>query len=101
MANHSKLTDQEKLELVMSLLRKESTVSELARRYSVSEPTIHRWRDDALDGMKGALSKGRKNGERNELRQLKAELSEHKQLIGEYAFANDFLKKRLERSGSV
>ncbi|NRA65848.1 MAG: transposase [Pseudobacteriovorax sp.] len=98
MANHSKLSDSEKYELIMKLLRKEATASELSRQYQVSEPTIGRWRDDFLDGGKQRLSVRRNKENSSELKRLKVELAEHKQLIGEYAFANDFLKKRLDSS---
>ena len=98
MANHSKLSEIEKYELIMKLLRREATAAELARQYQVSEPTIGRWRDDFLDGGKERLGARHSKVRSAELKQLKAELAEHKQLIGEYAFANDFLKKRLEKS---
>ena len=98
MSNHSKLSESEKYELIMKLLRREGTASELSRQYQVSEPTIGRWRDAFLDNGKQALSKKPSKEKDSELKRLKAELAEHKQLIGEYAFANDFLKKRLESS---
>lgn len=98
MANHSKLTENEKYDLIMKLLSRESTAAELARKYQVSEPTIGRWRDDFLDAGKERLSAKKSKENASELKRLKAELAEHKQLIGEYAFCNDFLKKRLEGS---
>lgn len=101
MTNHSKLTENEKFDLVMALLRKEATASELARRHSVSEPTIGPWRDEFLDGGKRSLARKGKSEDAGEIKRLKAELADHKQVIGEYAFANDFLKKRLEISRLV
>lgn len=95
MGKPSNLNESEKLEIVMALLRRESTGSELARRFGVSEPTMYRWRDEFLEAGKQGLKGNRKKSDSCEIKRLKAELAEHRQLIGEYAFANDFLKKRL------
>jgi transposase len=95
MGRPSNLTDGQKLELVLALLRKEATGSELARRYGVSETAMYRWRDEFLEGGKAGLKSKRGPEENDELRRLKKDLEEHKRVIGEYAFANEFLKKRL------
>ena len=98
MGRPSRLSETDRLDLVLALLRKEATGSELARRHGVSEATMYRWRDEFLDGGKQALKSGKNSTERDEIKTLKRELAEHKQLIGEYVFANDFLKKRLGSS---
>lgn len=98
MGRRSALGEAERVELVMALLRKEASGSELSRRYGVSEATMYKWRDEFINGGKQSLKGKRSASERDEVKQLKKELAEHKQLIGEYVFANDFLKKRLERS---
>lgn len=98
MSKGKHLSETEKYEVVMALLRRESTGAELSRRYGVSEVSMYRWRDQFLEGGKSSLKSKRSSVEASELKQLRKEIAEHKQLIGEYAFANDFLKKKLERS---
>jgi putative transposase len=95
MGRPSNLTDSQKLELVLALIRKEATGSELARKFGVSEASMYHWRDEFLEAGKSGLKNKRSSAESDELRRLKKELEEHKLVIGEYAFANDFLKKRL------
>lgn len=98
MGRPSTLGEAKRLELVLALLRKEASGSELARRFGVSEPTMYRWRDEFLEAGKQGLKGLKGSTEATEIKKLKSELAEHKQLIGEYAYANDFLKKRLETS---
>lgn len=95
MGRHSSLTGEQRVELVLALLQKEATGSELARRYGVSESAMYRWRDEFLAAGKAGISAKGQHGEADELKRLRKELAEHKLLIGEYAFANDFLKKKL------
>jgi len=45
-------------EAVLALLRREEPATQLARRYSVSEPTLYRWRDEFLAGGEATLKNG-------------------------------------------
>ena len=44
MSKRVALTAEERGELVLRLLRKEATASDLAREASISEPALHQWR---------------------------------------------------------
>jgi len=46
MGRRSQLSVSQRVEVVLMVLRKEEPISVLARRYGVSETTLHRWRDD-------------------------------------------------------
>ena len=48
MGKKSELSVSQRLEIVLMILRKEEPSSVLARRYGVSETTLHRWRDDFI-----------------------------------------------------
>ena len=98
MSKGKHLSEGEKFEVVMALLRRERSGAELAREYGISEQTMYRWRDQFTDGGKKGLSSKRSASASSEVKELRRELKEHKQLIGEYAFANDFLKKKLDGS---
>ena len=82
-------------EAVLCLLRREEPVAVIARRYGVSEPTVYRWRDEFLAGGEAALAggNGAADGRDADLRELKKQLAERDQVIGELTVANRFLKK--------
>jgi transposase-like protein len=48
-------------EIVLMVLRKEEPLATLARRYDVSETTLHRWRDEFLAGARAADASARCN----------------------------------------
>ncbi len=95
MGKKSKLTDTEKLEVVLMLLRREEPAAVLARRYGISDATLYRWRDEFLEGGKAALAnrQGLKDGSTRRLQELERELAERERVIGELTIANRVLKK--------
>src|SRR5437879_13244025 len=58
-----KWTTEQKLPLVLSVLRGEGSVAEIGRRHRVSDVTLAKWRDAFLAGGAGALANGRRRGE--------------------------------------
>lgn len=95
MAKRSDLSPSQGREVVLALLRREESAAVLARRYGVSEGTLYRWRDEFLAGGEAALSKAKNgvDGRNRELKELKKELAERDQVIGELTIANRILKK--------
>jgi transposase-like protein len=57
MARKSELKVEERMEVVLALLRREESAAELSRRHQVSEATIYRWRDAFLAAGKAGLGK--------------------------------------------
>ncbi len=95
MGKRSKVEPAQRMEAVLSLLRKEEPAVRIARRYGVSEPTLYRWRDEFLEAGKDALA-GKKNGDagdRQRVRELEREVERRDQVIGELTIANRILKK--------
>jgi transposase-like protein len=95
MAKHSELTVAQRREVVLGLLRREEPATLLARRFGVSEQSLYRWRDEFLTGGEAALAHG-KNGvdaRDRENRELRGQLQERDQVIGELTVANRLLKK--------
>ncbi len=88
----------ERCEAVLKLLRREEPAAQIARRLGVSEPTLYRWRDDFLAGGQAALGSGKEAGDRRErqLRELRQELEQRDQVIGELTIVNRILKKTSE-----
>ena len=96
MAKRCGMGAAQRREVVLALLRKDEPLSVLARRHGISEPTLSKWRDDFVTAGEAALNYGRNNpqaGLIQENRQLKRELAEREQVIGELTVANRFLKK--------
>ncbi len=96
MPRKSKISVAQKQEAIMKLLRREEPAAVLARRYSVSEQSLYRWRDEFLDGGKAALADGKRgsgNGQSKCVQDLERELATRDQVIGELTIANRIFKK--------
>lgn len=95
MAKKTSISDAEKLEAVLLLLRKQEPAAALARRYGVSDPTLYRWRDEFLEGGKAALANGKavSAGSSRRVQELEREVTERDRVIGELTIANRVLKK--------
>ena len=99
MGTKSELPPAQRREVVLMMLRREEPIAVLARRYGVSETTLHHWRDDFLQGGEAALSYGRGKKARAEaerIRQLERDLAKRDQVIGELTIANRILKKNAD-----
>ena len=92
------ISGDQKKEIVLAVLRKEEPVAAIARRFQVSEQSIYRWQEDFIAGGLQAVSTRGKSDNSSEIATLKKQLEDRERVIGEYAFANSFLKKRLDHS---
>lgn len=101
MPRKSEVPVTQRRDAVLALLRKEEPATQLARRYGVSEPTLYRWRDEFLAGGEAALKDGSggADSQQREVQQLRKQLEEREQIIGELTVANKFLKKLSGQSG--
>ncbi len=99
MGKRSNVTVTQRREVVLALLRREEPMAKLARRYGVSEQTLARWRDDFLAGGDASLAApgGAKDVRDREIAELKKQLSQRDQVIGELTIANRILKKTEDR----
>jgi len=96
MSKKSEIPPAQRREVVLMMLRREEPITVLARRYGVSEATLHRWREDFLRAGEAALAYGRGKQVRPEaerIRQLERDLAKRDQVIGELTIANRILKK--------
>ena len=96
MGRKSELGARQRRDIVLMMLRKEEPIAVLARRYGVSETTLHRWREDFLTSGEQALAYGRgkrADGQAADIERLKKELARRDQVIGEITIANRILKK--------
>ncbi len=58
MGRQLKWSVEQKLPLVLSILRGEGSVAEIGRRHQVSDATLAKWRDALLSGGAAALANG-------------------------------------------
>ena len=94
MGKRSELSVAQRREAVLALLRREEPVATLARRFGVSEQTLHRWRDDFLAAGEAALSGGKSGrGQQQRIAELEKQIEGRDQVIGELTIANRILKK--------
>ena len=95
MGRASKLTSEERAEIVLALLRREEPMSVLSKRHGVSETTLGRWRDDFIASGTLGLGSGkrRRPSELHHLARLEADVAERDRVIGELTIANRILKK--------
>lgn len=95
MGRQSGLTLEQRTEAVLSLLRREEPAAKIARRFGISEPTLYRYRDLFLEAGKAGLASGHGPADpaRREVAELKRQLDERDQVIGEITIANRVLKK--------
>jgi len=85
----SRWSIEQKLEIALALIRGQEPVTQLCRRYGVSETAAYRWRDQFIEGGRAGLS----GGKETEAEQLRAENEELKTVIGELTVANRILRK--------
>jgi transposase len=87
---------EERVEVVLALLRRAGDSGALARRYQVSEATIYRWRDQFVAAGTAGVGMPESAGDQASARrieQLEREVAKRAQIIGELSIANDILKK--------
>ena len=95
MGRRSHFTPAQKRDAVLGVLTKRKTVSETCRELGVSEQTLARWREQAVEGMELALADKTERDGREAL--LEKKLTEAEQTIGRLALENDFLGKASRR----
>ena len=91
----SSLSPEQRVQVVLALLRKEDSLESLARKAGVSSTSLSRWRDEFVEAGKSALGSGKvtQNLLARELESLRGEWSGRDQVIGELTVANRILKK--------
>ena len=82
MPRPSNKSAEQKLQVVLSVLRGEQTASEAGRRAGVSEQSVHNWKRLLLESGREGLAAGRKRGTPREA-ELEAENEELKAALGE------------------
>lgn len=90
MGSKKKWKPEERLAVVLDGL-KGRTIREICNEYGIAESQYYRWRDEALEGMKGALKDKRSKECRD--KSVDAERNRLLKIIGEQQLIIDIQKK--------
>lgn len=92
MTGKSKLSLETKVQIVLLGLSKKESIAELCRRYGISQAYYQKLKEQFLKGgKKGLMGKG----DSAEIKQLKEQLRQTKEVVAELTVDNRILKKTL------
>jgi len=91
-----KYSAEEKIRIVLEGLRGDLTIAELCRREGISENLYYRWSKDFLEAGKSRLvGDTKREANSKQVKTLRQENEQLKQLVAELALKNKVLKKSL------
>lgn len=101
-AKRRQYSAEEKMRIVIAGLRDAESIAELCRSEGINQNLYYRWHNEFLEAGKGRLAG---NTSRQipdcELRKLRAEAEQLKQLLGELMLENRMLRKRVPGDGET
>ena len=83
MARPPRKTPEEKVRIVVAVLRGEVSIAEAARREGVSQTSIANWRDQFVEAGRRAVAAGARAGPSSREQQLEAQVAELTSALGE------------------
>ncbi len=91
-----KYTAEEKIRIVLEGLRGETAITELCRREGINSNLYYRWSKEFLEAGKQRLAGNTtREADSGEVKELKSENEQLKQLVAELSLKNRVLKKSL------
>ena len=99
-ATRRKFSSEEKIRIVLEGLRGEQSVSELCRREGIVSTLYYRWSKDFLEAGKKRLAGDTvREATSSEVKELRAESRELKEVVAELTLQNRVLKKSVLATG--
>jgi len=93
---HRKHSAEEKIRIVLEGLKGEETVAELCRREGIAQSLYYKWAKDFMEAGKARLTGDTKRqANSSEVKDLRKENSQLKQLVADVVLENSILKKSL------
>ncbi len=89
----SRLSTDEKIRIVLQTLNPQASMVEICREHNLVSRTVYVWKEKFLAGGRSSLDGPDAS---KQVKRRKEEVASLKRIIGEYAVANDVLKKALE-----
>ena len=91
-----KYSAEEKIRIVIEGLRGESTIAELCRREGINQNLYYKWSKEFLEaGKQRPAGDTKRQASSDEVKELRSEMEQLKQLVAELALKNRVLKKSL------
>ena len=91
-----KYSAEEKIRIVLEGLRGESTVAELCRKEGINQNLYYKWSKEFLEaGKERLVGNQKRQAGSNQVKDLRKENEQLKQLVAELALKNKVLKKSL------
>ncbi len=96
---YRRFSSEEKIKFVLMGLRGEAKVSELCRQVGISESLYYKWNKDFMEAGKRRMEGDNlREASSSEVKQLRQQLDEYKQMVAELSHDNRMLKKSLNGS---
>lgn len=95
MSQHNKVSKEEKAKIVLTVLRGDKTVNEIAAQYSVHPNLITRWKQTATDGMSELFEDKRRKIDQDKYREQEQQIERLQKMVGQREMELDWLKKKL------
>ena len=92
------LSDDQKLQAVLDLLKGQESQAAICNRYGVSQTYLYKLRDRALQALAESV-KNKRERQKTREEQLEVELAQAKQLVGDQAIFIQAFKKKLGLTG--
>ena len=89
----TRLSVDEKVRIVLQTFNPDTSVAELCRQHNLAPRTLYAWKEKFMDAGRSSLESTNASAR---AKRHKKEVASLKRIIGEYAVANDALKKTLE-----
>jgi transposase len=99
-ATRKKYSTEDKIRIVLSGLRGEYSVAELCRREGIAQSLYYSWSKDFLEaGKKRLAGDTERQATSGEVKDLKREMSELKEVVADLTLENRLLKKNTIEDG--
>lgn len=95
MGRRSNYSAKQKVEVVLSVLTKQTTIAEACRRHGITETTFARWREQAVEAMEKGLEE--RTGASGREAELEREIAILERKLGQLAVIADLRGKALRR----
>jgi len=95
MSQHNKVSKEEKAKIVLTVLRGDKTISEIAGDYSVHPNLIARWKQTATAGLAELFEDKRKKIDRGQYQEQEQKIERLQKMVGQREMELDWLKKKL------
>lgn len=95
MSQHNKVSKEEKAKVVLTVLRGDKTVNEIAAQYSVHPNLITRWKQTATAGLSELFEDKRRKIDRDKYQEQEQLVERLYKLVGQRDIELDWLKKKL------